>query len=341
MSLRQHLQLLISKIKAFVINLNLFKDPEKQNVHDLRNQQISSRLFVVLMMITLSVLILFTSLTIVTQTVTIQQPSINLYIELQSKYSQTLICPCTQIEVDYEQFISYHPTFHQICSSDFITPQWMIYVSRNNNGYVVATDFRNIAAIYSSSLLKFCNLSSEAINDALLVFNSTKYVTKNVQQTDLFLSETEQIVNLFKQTTAKIYLQALSMSREMVFGNALVSGLITNYGFINFDDNSLDLQFLPFFYTPDDSTSCSCKLDPSTCGQPNSIYSRSATDPILLFTVPGLWIGCYMIESLFKSTFECFFNQSCLDTIYQMIASTSPRPFNATAMVYQFIKYTI
>ena len=113
MSLRQHLQLLVSKIKAFVINLNLFKDPEKQSVHDLGNQSISSYLFVVLMVITLSVLILFTSLTIVTQTVTIKQPSINLYIELQSKSSQTLICPCTQIKIDYKQFISFHPTFYR------------------------------------------------------------------------------------------------------------------------------------------------------------------------------------------------------------------------------------
>ena len=41
-----------------------------------------------------------------------------------------------------------------------------------------------------------------------------------------------------------------------------------------------------------------------------------------------------MIGSLYESTFECYFNQSCIDKIYQLTASTSAYPFNATAMIY-------
>ena len=136
-SLRQRFQLLLSKIKEFIITLNLFKDPEKESAHDLRNQRISTRLFIVLMIITLSVLVLYTSLTIITQTVTIKQPTVNVYTELQTKYSQTLICPCTQISIDYEQFISFDPTFHQICSSDFITTKWMEYFIHYPSGSAV------------------------------------------------------------------------------------------------------------------------------------------------------------------------------------------------------------
>jgi len=325
---------LLSKIKTFVININLFKDPGKQSDHDLRNQRISSHLFVILMVITLSVLVLFTSLSIITETVTIKQPTINVYIELQTKYSQTLVCPCTQIEVDYEQFISFHPTFHQICTSDFITTQWMAYIHSNVSEIDYAFDFRYMGSTYSSSILQFCNSSPETINASLLVFNSTKYVTKNVKETDLFRSETEQIVNLFKQTTANAYSLGLSIGREMVFGNALFSGLLTNYGYVDFGDNSVNLGFFPYIYTTDDITSCSCKLDPSTCGVPCGIYNELPIEAKLLFPIPGLWIGCYMIESLFQSTLECFFNQLCLDKIYELIASKSSYPFNATAMFY-------
>ena len=126
-SLRQNFQSLPSKIKDFVITLNLYKDPEKQSVDDIRQQRISTRLFIVLMIIALSVLVLYTSLVIVTKTVTIKQPTVNVYTELQTKYSQTIVCPCTQISINYEKFISFHPTFHQICSSDFVTEQWINY----------------------------------------------------------------------------------------------------------------------------------------------------------------------------------------------------------------------
>jgi hypothetical protein len=324
-------------MKEFTINLNLFKDPEKQSVHDLRNQCISTRLFIIFIIIALSVLVLYTSLTIVTHTATIKQPSVNVYVELHTKYSQTLICPCTQITIDYEQFISFHPTFHQICSSDFVTKQWIQYFIIAAGYSSNTLDLRTIGSSYFSTLLSFCNLSVETINNALLVFNSTKYVTKNLQQTDLFQSQTEQIVNIFKQTTTNSYLQALSMSQQITSGNALYSSVGTNYDFETVGNNSFDLVFFPNTYTSDNSgngsTSCSCRSYPSTCGQPTGIYPVSGYNA-LLFSVPGLWIGCYIIESLFRSTLECYFNQSCIDEIYQLTASTAAYPFNATAMIY-------
>jgi hypothetical protein len=321
-----------------MVILNLFKDQEKQSIHDMRNQRISTRVFIIFMFITLSILVLYTSLTIVTQTITIKQPTVCAYTELQTKYSQTLICPCTQISIDQQNFISFHPTFHQICSSDFISTQWIDYLIALDDVLADSLDLRSIGPSYFSTLLSFCNLSLETINNALIIFNSTKYVTKNVQQTDLFQSQTEQIVNLFKKTTTNSFLQALSMDRQIISGNALFSALFTNYFYITVGNNSFDQVFSASIYTPNDSsngsTNCSCKHFPSTCGQSTGIYTLSLYNPLLLFSVPGLWIGCYAVESLFRSTFECYFNQSCIDKIYQLIHSKSSHPFNATALIY-------
>jgi hypothetical protein len=289
------------------------------------------------MIISLSVLILYTSLTIVTQTVTIKQPTVNVYTDLQTKYSQTLICPCTNISINYEEFISFHPTFHQVCASDFVTTQWINYFKVNSTMNIIFSDFRSFGGSYFSTLSTFCNVSLETINNALLVFNSTTYVTKNVQQTDLFQSQTEEIVNLFKQTTTNSYSQALSMGRQMISGNALYSGLGTNYAYTTVGNNSFDQVFYPVSHTSENSsnssTTCSCKFDPNTCGKSTGIYTLGQ-HMRLLFYVPGLWLGCYITESLFGSTLECYFNQSCLDIIYQSTVSMSKYPFHATAMIY-------
>jgi hypothetical protein len=289
------------------------------------------------MIIALSVLVLYTSLTIVTQTVTIKQPSVNVYTDLQTKYSQTLICPCTNISINYEQFISFHPTFHQVCSSDFVTTQWVNYFKVNSSVNIGSFDLRVFGGSYFSTLSTFCNVSLETINNALLVFNSNAYVTKNVQQTDLFQSQIEEIVNLFKQTTTNSYSQALSMGRQMISGNALYSGLGTNYDYTTVGNNSFDQVFYPITHTSQNSsndiTSCSCKFDPNTCGKLTGIYTLGQHER-LLFYVPGLWLGCYTTESLFGSTLECYFNQSCLDIIYQSTVSLSKYPFSATAMIY-------
>lgn len=51
-----------------------------------------------------------------------------------------------------------------------------------------------------------------------------------------------------------------------------------------------------------------------------------------LFTVPSYYIGCYSSESMFRSSFECFFNDTCLQTINDLTYSTSKYPYNATVM---------
>ena len=48
--------------------------------------------------------------------------------------------------------------------------------------------------------------------------------------------------------------------------------------------------------------------------------------------MPGIRIGCSLIEQMFASSLQCYFEQSCLDTIYNLIHSTSTHPLNATAM---------
>ncbi|CAF1364363.1 unnamed protein product [Adineta steineri] len=336
-SLRQNFQATLLKTKDFVISFNLFKDPYKQSAHDLNNQRITTRVFIILMIITLSLLILYTSLTIVTETVTVRQPTTDVYTVLQTKYSQTLVCPCTQITIDYEKFISFHPTFHQICSSDFITTQWINFFLTDVQ--ILATDIRNVAPLYYRTLSAFCNLSVDTINNALLIFNFTKYVTKNVQQINLFQSQTQQIVNLFKKSTANSYLQAFSVYREMFSGNALFSGLLTSYRFSLVGNSSNDEIIDPYIFDHyyDNGTfsySCSCKTDPSTCGIPGRFANLSGNHAAITGYMSGFWYGCYTVEALFQSTFICYFNQSCLDQLYKVISSVSLYPFNATAMIY-------
>ena len=337
-SLQQQRQSLTAKVRKFVVALNFFKDPERKSDHDLRNQYISTRLFIVLMIITLSILISFTSLTVIIQTVTIKQPTIDIFLELQTMYPQTLVCPCSQILIDHKQFISFDPTFHQICSSNFTSKEWinyLIFVTSNN---ALSFDFRALGPPYFSTLLSFCNLSPKIIQNALLLFNSTKYVTKYLQRKDLFQSEVQQIVDLFKQATINSYSQITSMGRQIMSGNALFSGILTNYEYVTVDNTSFDQVFYaPSYalqYEIPGATSCSCKLDPNRCGFVSGIFGTSAVDRKLIFPVPGFWVGCYVVESLFGSTLECYFNQSCIDQVYQLSSAVSADLFRATAIAY-------
>ena len=67
-------------------------------------------------------IILFTSFSTEMKTMTTSDPTLNTYKNLQVQYSILLKCPCSNIIIPHKTFISLSPRFHQVCSSDFVTP---------------------------------------------------------------------------------------------------------------------------------------------------------------------------------------------------------------------------
>ena len=336
--IRTEQRIIFRKIKEFLRSLNVFEDVEERTEWHLFNQRLATRVFIITIILTTSVLLIYTALYESTRTVTVRSPTIENYLSLQAKYSQTLNCPCTSISNEYKHFLSFKPTFHQICYSDFISKKWTDYLFYNS--FLYPYDIRNIGQSFFPTLSSFCGLSLQIINSELFIFNSTKYVTKTVQQPELFQPQTEQIISLFKQSTTNSFLQLLSIFRETMAANALYSALLTNYASTALDDNStenyLDQVFYPKVYTPIDNITCTCKTTPITCNQLSGIYNGPSWIPNLklLFTVPGFHTACSIVDTIFLSTLECYFNQSCIDIIYNLTAATSLAPFQATAMKY-------
>ncbi|CAF4019825.1 unnamed protein product [Adineta steineri] len=309
---------LFVKIKMFLLNLNFFSDPDKNNDWHLYGQRLSTRFFIISIIIAFSILIVYGSTYSVTKTIIINKPSVDVYYTLQNKYPQTLTCPCSSTTNEHSQFISFQPTQHPVCYSDFITDKWTNYLRAVSGASLFFLDFRYTNAAFFPTILSFCELSRETIKNEIFIFNSTKYITESVQEIDLFNSQTQQLISNMKQTTANLFQLLISMSRQTVWGNALFSTATYYYmpdPTINYDYNStinphnLNLIFYPAHYQ----------------------YRNDPVDQIL-FTVPGYYVGCYASESMFHSTFECFSNETCLQTIYDLIYLTSSDPFNATAM---------
>ena len=266
---------LLIRMKTPLLNLNFFEDPDEVTVWHLHNQRLATRLFLFLMAITLLFLILFTSLSYTTETVIVKQPSTDVYLQLEAQpYSRTLVCPCTSISNEYKSFISFQPIYHQICSSIFLSEDWLYYIT--SNSAVSSKDFRFVSGLFFPNLMSFCNVSSETISNELLSFNSTKYVTKNVQPRDLFKSATQQIINSFEQISRNTFLLQIATFQQTITGNALFSAAQTNFFYQPTNiTNSLNLLFFPYYYRPDENNkniTCSCKLSAANCDQLTGIY---------------------------------------------------------------------
>jgi hypothetical protein len=306
-----------SKLKRYLSTFNVFSSvPPTTDPYELQNEIISTRLFIILSTITLTILLLYTSLVSVTKTVNIKNPTLAQYSELYATYSQTLTCACTTISINYGDFLNVQYSFHQVCSSIFVTENWIYYLA-TSYGYIAvySKDFRWTGTSTFQGLRAFCNLINRTISDSLTRFYSNQYVSASVTPFGLFHLQAQSLIDQFILSTTNAFLLSLSMIRGTIQSNGLSSGLDTNYGLFVAKDNKT------IFSSPRYYFNCSCEVSP-TCGYLSAIYDPGNGNK--LFTVPGVYTGCYIIESLLQSTLECFYDQTCIRALQSYYLSSSP-----------------
>ncbi|CAF4102018.1 unnamed protein product [Adineta steineri] len=311
------------KAAFFFLNLNLFPSvPPTIDEHQLRNQRISTRLFIFLLTILLSILLLYTSLINITQTVNVKAPSVIKYEQLYNSYSQTLTCDCTEISINYQKFIGIQYTLHQVCYSDFVTQNWTNYLATSSGNNILGyTDFRLTSTFTFQALTTLCALVDQTISNSLIQFYSSQYVSAFVTPSNVFQLQTDAFISQFKSATRNEFLLSLAMIRNTTQSNALLSGEPLNFELFITEAEHLD-------YFPRSYDNCTCASS-GTCISQSPIYDLVNVDNIL-FLVPGLYTGCYIIESLLQSNLQCFYNQTCIDTVQLYLGSSTL--INVTAL---------
>ena len=69
----------------------------------------------------------------------------------------------------------------------------------------------------------------------------------------------------------------------------------------------------------DGSQWCSC-VSSSMCRKSQGFYCRSCRMSIFSpnYTIPGLVVGCFPVDSVLLSNLECFYNQTCLNMVINL-----------------------
>lgn len=108
---------MIKQIYKKLLQFNLFADSrtyEEGNIQIVRDQILSTRIFLFLL---ITILCTLTTFHLIQTNVTyknIEQPSFITYRHLESVYSEKLSCLCRQPLISYSTFFSVKPTFHEV-----------------------------------------------------------------------------------------------------------------------------------------------------------------------------------------------------------------------------------
>jgi hypothetical protein len=250
----------------------------------------------------MTILLLYTSLIRVTETVNIDAPSF-------AQYTSALRCPCSKISIDYGKFLRIEYNLHQICSSTFVDRNWIDYLKESITTTLSSDDIRLSSLSTFQALRTFCELINRTISDSLTQFYSNQYVSASVISQQLFESETKSFIDQFRLSMTNSFLLSLAMIRGTTQANVLFSRRQTNYKLFLIDDRyNIDINVFAYMQ--------------GSCASPSKVI-QPHLHPRFLFDVPGFYTGCYVIESLLQSTLECFYSQQCIDKLQRYLNSSS------------------
>lgn len=289
-------------------NFNYFPStPPTTNQYKCRTQKISTYVFIVVLIVPSTVLILYISTTTVTKTFTSEEPNLEKYILLYKEYSSTLVCPCKTVAAEYQSFIRLNYALHQLCSNTLFLENWLWVISTIKLGeYYRIRDFRQHGSFVFRALKSLCNRANETIVNSLARFYTDQYVSVDLTPFDLFKLRSESFFNQFVSSTTSNFLSSLSIIREIIQINALHSLLHSgSMPRSKETDPYLSIDFMKY-------GNISCTERPSHFDE---IALGISPYDTILFRIPGLYTGCYMLEALLRSNLQCFYDEWCSEAV--------------------------
>ncbi|CAF4151516.1 unnamed protein product, partial [Adineta steineri] len=332
----------IREMFQWIKQINLFKSSVNQNINATKKQYVITRIYLILLAGSILTLLLFTSLSTHITTITVSNPSIDVYRNLQDIHQDTLKCPCSTTTIPYETFISLSPIFHHVCSSDFVNDTWITLLSLLHNALYMGWPTE---AVHQFRLLStICELVNKTVVDAVQRFIIRSLVTSNVLTETDFIIQSNTTVDQFIQSTIISF--GLLLDTEHLFLQVDQPFQVPDYSQDSSYEKATDLydpdswklifSFTGMFNTTGVFNNCICAINPY-CQKQSSLYNWVTTSNntnvfIMTYAIPGSVDGCYALDSFLLSTLECFYsNSDCLsillnymNTSYNLIDTEIP-----------------
>ena len=195
-------------------SLNLFKHSSKTHL-----EICSTRIYLVILVTVNVIIIFYTSLTFTTQSITVQLPTYDQFGQLDAKYNQTLVCPCSTLAVAHQTFVSIFPRLHQICASDFITDAWIAFIDYGLQFSHEITDLRRSSSHLCDALRILCQLSQRSVDERVSSFGQTLFVSSRALNEARLQEQINAILQQSIQASERQFSFAVKLNRDTTFAN--------------------------------------------------------------------------------------------------------------------------
>ena len=293
------------RIPHQLTHLNFFFDRRRSSPATLKNEQRTTQLYLLIWVSVFTILLIYNSLTEENKTIQVLGPTESIFSRLSASYNTSLQCPCTPIAFSYDGFVNVSARLHQLCISPFIENAWISNIFGDGNWSNLATNqFRSRGAVYFLALQSLCRQAQSTINSIIRDFRQALIFSGEITLEKLLLSQVTLTFDSIKGGTMGNFLSSLEAARGVTKINQLMNHFSSNWIFSSAGSGNRSkfrITTSPVFH----GKRCSCATS-SACTE--AVYVDEKI-------VPGFVLGCYPMESSMRSTFDCLYNRSCIQSI--------------------------
>ncbi|CAF1512834.1 unnamed protein product [Adineta steineri] len=338
-----NIKVLIRWLYEKILTYNLFIPEDNEEVNHtpvtIQHQRYATRLYILLLILSVYVIFFTVFVDPQTETVTISDITPSLFDQLRHDHGETLSCPCSTTIISYENFVLNTLSTDPICSSIFVSKQWIqsLYIPFASSFLVM--DFRTTAYSQFELLAAFCSFSQEFVSQVLTDIDQQQLLTIELLVEDEVRSQVIENIKLIRASTYVQISSSLNFMQIITQSSSLISALNTNahLSITEEDNETFYLAISPTIYYRKnmplfvfDTDIYSCNLVNSLV--PSGFYSIpygfgdlfddywpdipfSQTSPNISGVVDGFLSGCTPFDGLLASTLDCLYSDQCLEQL--------------------------
>ena len=220
------------RMKTKIIEMNIYTTTTQPiEPYDLTTTRISTRVYFFVLILSIMNLIIFTGLQTDIHTHEVRNPSAEIFANLYEKYSSTLQCSCSEISINYGSFVSLSPRYHPICSSAYLSSEWInsIEGTLNNDTFYQHEDFHMFGQSFFLTISVLCSTAQSTLNGAWFIFNHSTLITDNALSKEELLVRTHSALDQFQSNTINEFKRLFALIR--IHTKTMLSAKRTNIEF--------------------------------------------------------------------------------------------------------------
>lgn len=340
MSTARPLRSLYNTLRGRFVTWNLF-DSHSTDPRIVSRELLSTRLFLILLVCSVFILTLYTSLSVQVKSEIVTRPTQATYERLLKNYPATLQYLCAQISIPYGTFVNVVPVFHQVCSSQFVSQSWIDFTFETNTTFIWPMDIRASLSQMWQLISALCQSARNSLIDGIDQFTNSTLINSMVLSEELLQAQTKADLDLACRTASSSLVRPFIAIHQITQANGFITGLLVDSVVLQLGSllgETGQIWRKVSNYIPQGTTrSCSCQSNGS-CPMPGGLYLYEAwevygnynlTKIIANETLPGFIFDCLPLKMTLASSFECFYNESCLQIL---LSAYYPKTINVSIL---------